>query len=121
MKRIKVKSMLVFIWNKSVDIKIQSLNRAFIIKDRFMKKLFRPPTIQTIDDTLTKIIRDKAPVTRYGDGEFKLIHNQGITFQRADKVLAKRLKEILLSEDDNFLVCLPDIFRDITIYSRVLY
>ncbi|MGG0185172.1 SP_1767 family glycosyltransferase [Bacillus rhizoplanae] len=117
MVQIKVKKMLVFMWNKLVDMKIHVLNRLTIIKDQFMKCFLKPPTIQSIDETLTKIIRDKASVARYGDGEFKLIHNQDITFQRADKVLAESLKEILLNEDDNFLVCLPDIFRDLLKYA----
>ncbi|MBO1579743.1 SP_1767 family glycosyltransferase [Bacillus sp. XF8] len=117
MRQIKVKNILVFMWNKLVDVKIQGLNRLTIIKDRFMKYFLKPPAIQSIDDTLTKIIRDKASVARYGDGEFKLIHNRDITFQRADHLLSKRLKEILLSEDDNFLVCLPDVFQELSIYA----
>ncbi|PER35126.1 glycosyl transferase family 8 [Bacillus cereus] len=117
MVQIKIKSMLVFIWNKLIDIKIQSLNRLTIIKDRFTKCFFKPPRIQSIDETLKKIIHDKASVARYGDGEFKLIHNLDITFQRADHLLSKRLKEILLSEDEKFLVCLPDVFQDLSKYA----
>ncbi|ENQ3078075.1 SP_1767 family glycosyltransferase [Bacillus cereus] len=117
MGQIKVKSTLVFVWNTLVDIKIQGLNRALIMKDWFMKKLFRPPIIQSIDDTLAKIIYNKASIARYGDGEFKLIQNRDITFQQADHLLSKRLREILLSEDRHFLVCLPDVFQDLTKYA----
>lgn len=61
MVQIKIKSMLVFIWNKLIDMKIQSLNRLTIIKDRFTKCFFKPPRIQSIDETLKKLFMIKLP------------------------------------------------------------
>lgn len=117
MQLMKSKGVLVFLWNKLIDIKNDSLNRVILVKDRFTKVFFRPPTIKTIDDTLTEIINNKASVSRYGDGEFKLINNQNITFQKAEGLLSKRLKEILLNKDESFFVCLPDVFEDLSKYA----
>lgn len=111
------KNRLVYCWNKSVEVKIDSLNQTIKFKDRIIKNFFQPPRIKTIDETISEIIQNKASVSRYGDGEFKLMINKNITFQRADSLLAMRLREILQVQDENFLVCLPDIFQDLSQYT----
>ncbi|KAA5634667.1 DUF1792 domain-containing protein, partial [Pseudomonas aeruginosa] len=53
------------------------------------------------------IIDNNYSISRYGDGEFKLIDGQNLMFQKYDENLAKRLKEILISNEKNHLVCIP--------------
>lgn len=70
-----------------------------------------PPNILDIDTTIDKIIRDKLSVARYGDGEFDIMLKQGnIAFQNIDESLVDRLLEILRSDDEKLVVCLPKVF-----------
>ena len=117
MKELILKRHLVFLWNKIIDIKIDICNRVLIINDILVSTFFTAPKIKSIDATLKEIINNKSSVSRYGDGEFKLINNQNITFQQSEPMLSRRLKEILLNQDDNFLVCLPDVFQDLDQYA----
>lgn len=114
----KIKKILIFIWNKIFNIKNSTLNLLLLIRDIIYKNLLMMPEIKSIDETLDEIINNKTSVCRYGDGEFKLILHNNITFQKANPSLAKRLKEILLSQEEKLLICLPDVFKDLSIYAE---
>ncbi|MEH7095829.1 SP_1767 family glycosyltransferase [Neobacillus vireti] len=115
---IRQKQKLVTLWNKIIDERNIALNKYQILKDKIVQYIYSPPIIKSMDETLEEIIKKKASVGRYGDGEFKLIKNQSITFQRADLTLSNRLREILLSKDENFLVCIPNVFKNLSILAE---
>lgn len=60
-------------------------------------------------DSIKYIIRTRCSVSRFGDGEFDvLIGKNGNTFQVADRQLAERLKEVLVSNDvPNHMIGIP--------------
>ena len=64
------------------------------------------PKILSNEETIDYIIDNNVSVSRFGDGEFLLINNGSIGFQKADKKLSERLKEVLLSNDDNISIAL---------------
>ncbi len=68
------------------------------------------PKILGINESIDEVIATGKSVARYGDGEFKLLMGESIGFQKANPVLAKRLKEIIKNEDDKVLVGIVDIF-----------
>lgn len=80
------------------------------LKDTVIKITIEPPIVKPIDETIDKIISDRCSVSRYGDGEVKIMLGKSIGFQSANMDLAARLKQILISNDNNFIVCLPDVF-----------
>ena len=55
----------------------------------------------TIDESIEYLIKNKCSLSRFGDGEMKLILGNRISFQKYDSKLSKRLKEVLQS---NFLI-----------------
>lgn len=64
--------------------------------------------IDTIDKTLDEIILHKKSISRFGDGEFRLIINKGeIVFQAENQELSLRLREVLLSGLPNLIIGLP--------------
>jgi len=70
------------------------------------------PLIKSVDETLDKIINEKCSVSRYGDGEFHMMMMIGnIPFQSLDSKLTIRLNEIIKSQLENHIVCLPPIFE----------
>lgn len=107
---LKLKKILVKLWNKLIDWKIYIKNQYYLFVYRLGNKLITPPNIRTIDETIDLIIKNKSSMARYGDGEFKLMIGKSISFQRYNDELSSKLRNILQSNDENFLVCLPDIF-----------
>lgn len=67
------------------------------------------PMVLTTTETLEKIISERKSISRFGDGEFNLLmpgRKKGNIFQKRDKKLQGRLKEILNSNEENLLVCI---------------
>lgn len=69
------------------------------------------PKIMSDMQTLKYIYENKCSIARFGDGELDLMYNIGIKFQKADRKLSKRLREIACYKDySKALICIPDIF-----------
>lgn len=80
-----------------------------ILKDKYNKKRLGVPRVLSMDDTIDYICENRCSVSRYGDGEFKIVSGERIRFQEYDPLLAKRLADIL-KEDSNYFVCISNIF-----------
>ena len=78
-----------------------------VIFNHFFSYLTKHPIISNTDLTLDKIITSKCSVSRYGDGEFSLISGKSLFFQPFYPVLQQKLQEILISERNNHIVCIP--------------
>ena len=73
--------------------------------------LYRKLIIESDENTINEILYHNKSIARYGDGEYIIIEGGGISFQKYDKILAKRLKEILISNEKNLLVGIYFPFR----------
>ncbi len=77
----------------------------------FLVKCFiKSPDIESIDSTLDYMVQKKCSVSRFGDGEFDMIIGYGNNFQKYDARLSQRLREIVVSDLNNHIICLPNIF-----------
>ncbi len=65
------------------------------------------PKIRTADETINELLSANKSIARFGDGEIVVADGGGIPFQRADERLARRLREILSTPQENLLVALP--------------
>ena len=61
----------------------------------------------SMEETVDMIVKNKCSCTRFGDGEFSVMAGEGNGFQRPDHKLGKRLKEVIVSNNPNLLVCIP--------------
>lgn len=68
------------------------------------------PKVMSIDDSLYALSSNKKSLARFGDGEFKLINGENISFQKYDPKLAQRLADILRNQNDKVLVGITDTF-----------
>lgn len=68
--------------------------------------------IKDTASTIDYIQKTKCSVSRFGDGEFRVMNNSGNGFQAPNLFLGERLKEVLHSGLDNHIVCLPYAFMD---------
>src|ERR1035437_2631942 len=66
------------------------------------------PTVQTIDQTIVKLLSGNYSIARYGDGEYTLCFERPIGFQKADKRLRNRLREILKSDSSFCIIAIPE-------------
>ena len=57
--------------------------------------------------TLEYIIKNNVSVSRFGDGELMIMWYGNTRFQRRTKALKKALIDVVNSDDEGFLVCLP--------------
>ncbi|MDB8540866.1 SP_1767 family glycosyltransferase [Turicibacter sanguinis] len=97
----------ILTWNDNIK---KFYNRNIISKKK-------PPFVYGTDETLNRLVQKNISISRFGDGEFALIYKENLKFQKYDKNLAKRLKAILKSDSDSHLVCIPDVFQDLNIYT----
>lgn len=65
--------------------------------------------IASPEETIEKIINDNASITRFGDGEFDMICGVGMKYQKYDKNLAIRLKQVLDSSEKNLLIGINNV------------
>lgn len=80
--------------------------------NELMNIVSKVPFVFDTDKTIDKILNDKCSVSRYGDGELKIIiDNYSIGFQEYDKTLATRLDSIINKELENHIVCIPNVFK----------
>lgn len=70
--------------------------------------------------TSLKLIKDQQlSVIRFGDGEFDIIRGNNIPYQDYNHVLANEMKELILKGNTNdVLICLPDVFQNISRYTK---
>lgn len=74
--------------------------------------LNRYPAVFDSHKSIRIITEKKLSVCRFGDGELMIIAGTGFGFQKYDGVLAKRLVEVLKSDDPTIAICIPDVFKD---------
>ena len=66
--------------------------------------IFNGLNIFSQEETLDEIIKNNRSISRFGDGEFNLIFGQEIGFQEINKILIKKLKEVLKSNEKGLLI-----------------
>lgn len=111
-----IKKILVFCWNKAVDDYLKIRDSLYRLKDIVFSHLYIPPKVRTIDDTIAYIINNRCSVSRFGDGEIKIIAGKVLGFQRYSPILQQKMKTVLSNPIENHIVCLPDIFSCLSVY-----
>lgn len=83
----------------------------FFLNSRKFRKKFVFYNIDSIENTINDIISNKKNISRFGDGEFRLlIGEKGIGFQPGSKIISQRLQETITSELPNLIIGLPETF-----------
>jgi glycosyltransferase family protein len=80
------------------------------IYNKVITSIIKPPLVKSTDETLDKIINDNCSISRYGDGEFALMHGKDLMFQSYCSELESRLREVVKSRKYKHLVCIPNVF-----------
>ncbi len=78
------------------------------------------PEVKDINDTIDELINSNMSISRFGDGEIKLIAGKDIGFQKANSDLSRRLKEVLYNEINNHIVGILNVFGSLSTYTEDL-
>ena len=114
----KFKKLLLYIWNLSVDLWLLFKDYIAYSKDKIYCLFHKPPKVLSIQESIDLVINQKLSVSRYGDGEIKLVAGIHLPFQKCNDKLQKRLIEVLSSDSNNHLVCLSDVLSDLSLYNK---
>ena len=74
------------------------------------------PIVRNSNETTDKILKDRCSLARFGDGEFSIMHDGNIHFQKSSQLLAQRLREVITSNVQGLLIGLPDCFGSLDSY-----
>lgn len=105
---------------KLFDVFIECLKHIKNVFDCILYYLHKPEctklNIYSDIETIDLIINRKISVCRFGDGEFNTILRKSTNYGGKDNhiELSNKLKNILLSNNENVLVCLPTGFKSIS-------
>ncbi len=84
-----------------------NLNLQYLIEDIVYKASdsnIKKPKIYNENETLNILLNGNMSLARFGDGEIEIISGKDIPYQKFDKKLSYRLKEILKNEQENLMV-----------------
>lgn len=91
---------------------IEFLN--FYLRTKKLRKNVFPLKVKSLEETISEIINHKKSISRFGDGEFRLIlPNENLKFQEENQLLTERLKQVLTSHLENHLVAIPESFHSV--------
>lgn len=74
--------------------------------------------VDTPEETLDKLLDSTKSLIRFGDGEIAIIQGKSLSFQSFTPEIQIQLKSILLSNDENILIGVPDIFSEFNKFQR---
>ncbi len=75
-----------------------------VIEDQSSLKM---PKIKSVTETLDDLIAIRPSICRFGDGELELLSGNDIAFQESSIKISDRLKEVLISKDQNIFIAIP--------------
>lgn len=87
--------------------------------DKIYCKIVVPPSIMSYQECVNYILSHRASVTRFGDGELGVIYGHTLSFQEKNEKLSGKLRQVLESDVENLLICLPDTFQNLERYNQV--
>ena len=106
------------LWNYLYDRYLIVWGALRIWLDRWLfSHVYPSPQVLSLKDTLDRVYSSHCSISRFGDGEIKLISGKSLAFQPYTEELGNRLKEVLSSDLPGHLVCLPDIFKDLSLFT----
>ena len=88
------------------EVGVDRFNQEFKQEDLF------DISVMSIDETLDQLLKTEKSLIRFGDGEFNIMNGYSIAFQEYNEELAKGMKEILLTANqEEMLLCMPEVFK----------
>lgn len=93
-------------------------NVGYEIIDKYKKEKYQYPYIADNEELIEKITKQHCSFIRFGDGEFEIMRGrERAPFQKAEKRLAQRLRQVIASTDPNILIGIADNYGELAYYT----
>ncbi|MBQ0027010.1 MAG: DUF1792 domain-containing protein [Lachnospiraceae bacterium] len=90
-------------------------NMPYEVRDHRADSNYAIPKIMAEEATIDEIVNNRKSIARFGDGEFGLMFgNARWRFQGNNELLAKRLREVVTSKDNNIIIGLNNFYGDLS-------
>lgn len=108
---------LINVYHYSVAV---PLAKIYSIKFHFIKNSFKDIKFYADEDIFTLLKSQKVSLCRFGDGEISWIYrdSKGYFNQENSKELSDRLRSIIISENKNIIIGIPNFFGTLDHYSK---
>lgn len=94
-------------------------NIGYEVADKIRHNGYQFPIIRDGEEAVSRIVSEKCSMIRFGDGEFEMMAgNDRVNFQKYDRDLGRRLKEVLQTEQENILIGIADNYGNLDLYSE---
>jgi glycosyltransferase family protein len=117
LSRTTVGRILIKVYHYTIAVPLAKIYsyKFFLIKNNFKHIRF-----YSIEDTFKMIKNEKKSLCRFGDGEIAWIYrdSKGYFGQDNSQELSDRLSNIILSNNENVLIGIPDFFGSLAHYSK---
>lgn len=84
----------------------------------YRKYFFYNYHVLSIQETIEFILESDISISRFGDGEIRLISGESIEFQEYSEEISLLLKKVLESDNNKFKVCVVDFFDRLNQYNK---
>lgn len=100
--------------------KLVIVNTGYRIFKVYMRITNKTPKVINDDDTVKYIVTHKCSVARFGDGEFLWIFQERAEgdFEKNSSELSKKLLQVINSENDNLILCIPNVFKTLRVTKK---
>lgn len=115
----QVQRVLSDMQEKFFEQNLKLLNYKYEILDsRIEEDMFPLPIIKSSEELLNILLKENKSLARYGDGEFSIMGGiRKSNFQRLDEKLAKRLQEVIESDEEGLLLGIADNYGNLEKYT----
>lgn len=111
-----MKKLLVDLWNWSFDQWVLLRDKIQLVYDFFYRNTHKVPKVASIQETIQYILDTGCSVSRFGDAEMKVIHQDNIGYQTNSNELTLKLLDVLNKPIPNHITCLIDAFENLDKY-----
>ena len=99
-------------------VEVEFANIGYEIADKDRRNKYKYPIIADNEELIEKITKEHKSFIRFGDGEFEIMRgNERAPFQRVEAGLSQRLRDIILSQDENILIGIADNYGQLDQYT----
>ena len=119
----KIKKLLkLYFFRKNIKKVLKEIKQFLVeVRETTKYKLKKKKKLKfyTDKEVVDLVLNTRKSIARYGDGEFKwLLNIEQESFQKQDKELSKRLKEVIMEDNNNLIIGIPYALNDLSQYNR---
>lgn len=94
-------------------------NIGYELADNLRKGKYKFPILHSDEEAVARIVNEKCSLIRFGDGEFEIMAGrERAPFQKYEKTLSDRLREVIQSRKDKLLIALANNYGSVDSYTE---